>query len=293
MGLRLGKRPRALVTTTPRPTRLIKQLVADPHTVLVKGTTFENSGNLPPAFLGAILDKYKGTRLGRQELEAEILLDTPGALWTIESIERTRIAPDKAPPLRRIVVALDPAMATSDGACETGLIVAGIGQLDSRGYLLHDASGKYTPDGWARQAVSLFDQYQADRIVSEANLPCGEIVTNTLASIRASLPLKLIHTHSGKRVRAEPVAALYEQGKVSHCGLFDALEDQLTGWDAATSNESPDRLDALVHGLTELMLNEQPGRVFSEELIAQHFQEAPKPAAPPQPKQISRPFWRA
>jgi phage terminase large subunit-like protein len=125
---------------------------------------------------------------------------------------------------------------------------------------LHDASGKYTPDGWARQAVALFDEYRADRIVSEANLPCGEIVTNTLATVRQNLPVKLIHAHTGKRARAEPVAAIYEQGRVAHCGLFSELEDQLTGWDAATSSESPDRLDALVHGLTELMLGERDGR---------------------------------
>jgi phage terminase large subunit-like protein len=257
MGLRLGAWPRALVTTTPRPTALIKQLVADPKTHLTRGTTFENSANLPEAFLNSILGKYAGTRLGRQELEAEILLDTPGALWRAADIEKTRISPDKVPPMRRIVVAIDPAMATSEGACETGLIVSGVGELDSRGYVLHDASGKYTPDGWARMAVSLFDHYRADRLVAESNLPCGEIVTNTLATVRANLPLKLIHARTGKRARAEPVAALYEQGRVAHAGLYSELEDQLTSWDASTSSESPDRLDALVHALTELMLGDQ------------------------------------
>ncbi len=295
MGLRLGKRPRALVTTTPRPTPLIKALVNDPKTALVRGTSYENAGNLPPQFLDSILAKYKGTRLGRQELDAELLEDTPGALWKVEDIERTRIAPDRVPPLRRIVVAIDPAMATSIGACETGLVVCGLGQLDSRGYVLHDASGKYTPDGWARQAVNLFDQHQADRIVSEANLPCGEIVTNTLNSVRPNLPIKLIHAHSGKRVRAEPVAALYEQGKVSHCGVFGELEDQLTSWDAGASNESPDRLDALVHGLTELMLQAADGRYFSKEQVDGCVVEddSPKPImAKPEPKILERRFYR-
>ena len=267
MGLRLGARPRALVTTTPRPTPLIKALVNDPRTVVTRGTTHENAINLAPAFLNTILGRYAGTRLGRQEIEAELLADTPGSLWRVEDIERVRVAPDKVPPLRRIVVAVDPAMATSSGACETGLVVCGLGALDSRGYFLHDASGKYTPEGWARQAVALLDQYEADRIVAEANLPCGEIVTNTLATVRPNLPLKLIHAHQGKRVRAEPVAALYEQGKISHCGLFTELEDQLTGWDASTSNESPDRLDALVHGFTELMLRGNDGRYFTREQV--------------------------
>jgi phage terminase large subunit-like protein len=262
MGLRLGKWPRALVTTTPRPTQLIKQLVADPKTHLTKGSTFENAGNLPEAFLNSILSRYAGSRLARQELEAEILLDTPGALWRAEDIERTRISSDRIPPMRRIVVAIDPAMATSETACETGLIVAGIGQLDSRGYVLHDASGKYSPDQWARQAVALFDQFKADRIVSEANMPCGEIVTNTINTVRPNIPLKLIHARTGKRSRAEPVAALYEQGRISHCGLFSELEDQLTSWDASTSAESPDRLDALVHGLSALMFDTAPSTLF-------------------------------
>jgi phage terminase large subunit-like protein len=269
MGLRLGEWPRALVTTTPKPTALIKALVADPKTHLTKGTTFENSANLPSAFLDSILGKYAGTRLGRQELEAEILLDVPGALWKAADIEKTRISPDKVPPMRRIVVAIDPAMATSEGACETGLVVCGVGELDSRGYVLHDASGKYTPDGWARQAVALFDHYKADRIACEANLPCSEICRNTLDTVRKDLPLKLVHARTGKRSRAEPVAALYEQGRVSHCGLLEALEDQLTSWDASTSSESPDRLDALVHGFHELLLGSQVDtRIFTREQVA-------------------------
>jgi phage terminase large subunit-like protein len=294
MGLRLGSRPRCLITTTPRNVPVIRQLLNDPKTVVVRDTTYANQANLPAQFLSSILSKYAGTRLGRQEIEAELLTDTPGALWKAEDIERTRIPVDKIPPLRRIVVAIDPAMATSDGACETGLVVCGIGQLDSRGYLLHDASGKYTPDQWARMAVALFDQYQADRIVSEANLPCGEIVTNTLATVRQNLPLKLIHTHTGKRSRAEPIGALYEQGRVAHCGLFNELEDQLTSWDASTSSESPDRLDALVHGFTELMLNQQPGRIFSDDLIAKMFREKPpEPAVLETPKRGFEPgIWR-
>jgi phage terminase large subunit-like protein len=269
MGLRLGKRPRCLITTTPRNIPVIRQLLTDPKVVVVRDTTFANASNLPPAFLNSILGKYQNTRLGRQELLAEVLTDTPGALWRAADIEKTRISPDKIPPMRRIVVAIDPAMATSEGACETGLIVAGVGELDSRGYVLHDASGKYTPDGWARQAVALFDQFKADRLVCEGNLPCSEICRNTLETVRKNLPLKLVHARTGKRARAEPVAALYEQGRVSHCGLLEALEDQLTSWDASTSSESPDRLDALVHALTELMLGSQVDtRIFTREQAA-------------------------
>jgi phage terminase large subunit-like protein len=208
--------------------------------------------------LTSILSKYQGTRLGRQELEAELLTDNPGALWRAEDIEKTRISPDKLPPMRRIVIALDPAIATSEGACETGIIVAGAGLLDSRGYLIHDASGKYSPDAWARQAVHHFDHFRADKIVSEANLPCGEIVQSTVNTVRPNVPLKLVRAHVGKRVRAEPVAALYEQGRVSHAGIFQELEDQLASWDASTSMESPDRLGALVHGIVELMIDQTP-----------------------------------
>src|SRR5262249_20776680 len=154
-------------------------------------------------------------------------------------------------------------------------------------YLLHDASGKYTPDGWARQAVMLFDRYKADRIVSEANLPCGEIVTNTLKLVRENLPLKLIRAHQGKRVRAETVAGVYEQGRIAHCGLFSELEDQLTSWDASTSNESPDRLDALVHGVTELMLQANDGRYFTREQIEACVMKDDPPAPAKQP--ISEP----
>jgi phage terminase large subunit-like protein len=167
----------------------------------------------------------------------------------------------------------------------------GVGELDSRGYVLHDASGKYTPDGWARMAVALFDHYRADRIVSEANLPCGEIVTNTLATVRQNLSVKLIHAKQGKRSRAEPVAALYEQGRVAHAGLYAELEDQLTSWDAGTSAESPDRLDALVHGLTELMLGDGiDTKLFTRQELERAAARWPKKPAPATPEELERQF---
>ncbi len=164
MGLRLGSDPRVVVTTTPKPTRLIRELVRDPHAVVTRGSTWDNSPHLPPAFLSTILKRYEGTRLGRQELEAELLEDTPGALWTRERLEAARV--QEIPALRRVVVAIDPAVSAKPGADETGLVVAGLG-ADGLGYVLEDASDHCRVEQWAAQAVALYRRFQADRVIGE------------------------------------------------------------------------------------------------------------------------------
>ncbi|MGO8683979.1 MAG: DNA-packaging protein [Thermoleophilia bacterium] len=252
MGLRLGSHPRCVVTTTPRPNRLIKQIIDKPMTVTTRGTTFDNLENLAPTFRAEILSQYEGTRLARQELYAEILEDVPGALWTLKQIEDLTV--DAAPELARIVVAIDPAVSSKENSDETGIVAAGV---DSRswphGYVLADVSGRYSPDGWARRAIALYHSLRADCIVAESNQG-GDMVRSTLQTADDTVPVKLVVATHGKRVRAEPIAAMYEQGRVHHVGSLDVLDDQMAGWVPDMPGNSPDRLDAMVWALTELML---------------------------------------
>jgi predicted phage terminase large subunit-like protein len=256
LGLRVGRHPRCVITTTPRPTRLIKSLLAreGQDVVVSRGSTFDNAANLAPTFLSAILSRYEGTRLGRQELYAELLEDTPGALWQLSWIDRDRAS--VAPELARIVVAIDPAVSTSEGSDETGIIVAGIGH-DQHAYVLDDLSGRYRPDEWAARAIEAYHRHKADRIVAEINQG-GEMVRQTLTVQDPKISYRPVHASRGKVVRAEPVAALYEQKRVHHVGAFPQLEDQLTSFTSDFDRGrggSPDRLDALVWALTELMLS--------------------------------------
>jgi phage terminase large subunit-like protein len=254
LGLRLGAHPRAVITTTPRPTKLIRELLARPDVVQTTDSTFANAANLAPAFLASVRARYEGTRLGRQELEAELLTDTPGALWQLEWLDRDRVTAAPAE-LKRIVVAIDPAGSSAEGADETGIVVAGIGG-NGHAYVLEDLSGRYAPHEWARRAIDAYRRHKADRIIAEQNFG-GEMVAATLRSIDRSVSFKSVHASRGKIIRAEPIAALYEQAKVHHCGTFAALEDQLCAFapDFDRSRDgSPDRLDALVWALTELML---------------------------------------
>jgi len=250
-GLRLGEHPRTLITTTPRPVPIIKRLLAqdDGSVKVVRGSTFDNAKNLAPSALAQLRARYEGTRLGRQELFAEVLTDTPGALWTLEMLEGSRL--QKAPDFVRIVVAIDPATTSGENADETGIVVVAKG-TDGRGYVLADRSCRDTPSGWAHRAIAAFHEFNADRVVAEKNQG-GDMVELTIRSVEATIPFKGIVAKVGKRLRAEPIAALYEQGRVSHIGAFDLLEDQMTGW-VPDSGYSPDRLDALVHGLAELGL---------------------------------------
>ena len=251
-GLRLGKRPRVIVTTTPEPIRLLRELAAAPTTRVTRGSTYDNKDNLAGTFLSAIISKYEGTRLGRQELHAELLEQADGALWTRKMVEAARIPAEPAPVLKRTVVAIDPAVTSGEHSDETGIVVAGIGH-DGLAYVVQDASGRYTPNEWAVRAINLFRLHQADRIVAETNNG-GEMIELTLRTVWHDVAFKAVSASKGKQTRAEPVAALYEQGRVRHAGGFPALEDQMCNWEPGSGASSPDRVDALVWALTELVL---------------------------------------
>lgn len=251
-GLRLGDSPQAVVTTTPKPIRLIRELLKAASTHVTRGSTYDNRANLAAAFFDQIIGKYEGTRLGRQELMADVLDDTPGALWTWGQIDAARCKPGVVPTLTRVVVAIDPAVTSTDESAETGIIACGLG-TDGHGYVLDDKSGRYTPDGWGGRAVALLDAREGDRIIGEANNG-GDMVEHVIRTVRKNAPYRKVYASRGKRTRAEPVAALYEQGKIHHVGTFAVLEDQMTTWDAAANAASPDRMDALVWAMTDLML---------------------------------------
>ena len=254
-GLRIGMNPRAIITTTPRPIKIITDLVADPLCRVTRGATDENAGNLAPQFLSAILKKYRGTRLGRQELDAEILDDAPGALWKRTPIELQRVS--SHPELVRIVVAIDPSVSADSDEAETGIVAAGRG-TDGHGYVLADETlARPTPEQWGKQAVGLYTKLEANRIVGEVNNG-GDLVEANVRAISKSVPFKQVRASRGKQVRAEPVSALYEQGRVHHVGMFPLLEDQMCQWEPGVSTWSPNRVDALVWALTELMID-NPG----------------------------------
>jgi phage terminase large subunit-like protein len=253
-GLRLGDDPRVVVTTTPRPTALVRDLARAATTLVSRGSSYENSANLAPAFLDELKRRYENTRLGRQEIFGDILDDNPGALFRRTDIEGARVR--RAPSLVRIVVAIDPAVSHDETSSETGIVVAGLGD-DGHAYVLDDCSGIFTPAAWAKRAVDTFYDHGADRIVAEVNQG-GALVEANLRTVDARVPYKAVRASRGKAIRAEPVAALYEQGKVHHVGILVALEDQMCGWDPTTSERSPDRMDALVWALTELAIESQP-----------------------------------
>jgi predicted phage terminase large subunit-like protein len=222
--------------------------------VITGGSSFENRANLAPAFLDSIVRKYQGTRLGRQELNAELLDDIEGALWSLDMIERARVSPAAIPAMRRIVVSIDPAVSVGENSDETGIIVAGLGE-DELGYILEDASGKFLPTEWARKAVALYRKWDGDRIIAEKNQG-GDLVANTIRAVDANVPFRGVHARKGKFVRAEPISALFEQNRVKIAGSFPELEDQLCSYDG--SGDSPDRLDAAVYALSDLMVARAP-----------------------------------
>lgn len=256
-GLRLGLHPQALVTTTPRPLPLIKKLVDDEDTVVTRGATLDNAANLAKNTVKQLYDRYGNTRLGRQELDGEILGDIPGALWRREDIDDNRVkeAPDD---LERVFVAVDPATSSEERSDENGIVVVGLARDSdgyARGYVLEDSSLRGSPEEWARKAVSLYRKWSADKIIAEKNQG-GEMVSTVIKSVDRSVPVKLVHASRGKVIRAEPISALYEQGRVHHVGRFDRLEDQMCEFSIDnvrnSSTGSPDRVDALVWGLSEI-----------------------------------------
>lgn len=254
-GLRLGDHPRQIVTTTPRPIAVIRRLINDPDTVVTRGRTYDNASNLAAPFLKQVEERYGGTRLGRQELEGEVLDDMPGALWNREIIDACR--KPEGPVMDRIVIAVDPAVTAGEESDETGIVAVGVARdADgyNRGYVLADRSMKGSPEEWARAAVALYHEFDADRIVAERNQG-GDMVASVIRAVNNTVPITLVHASRGKVVRAEPISALYEQNRVHHIGRFDKLEDQmcLFSRDAErTPGNSPDRVDALVWGLSEL-----------------------------------------
>ncbi len=267
-GLRLGDDPRVVVTTTPRPTKLIRTLVGDPKVRLTRGTTADNRGNLAPAFLHQIVRRAAGTRLGRQALDAELLEDVPGALWSRAVVEAARTT--ELPELQRIVVAIDPAATSGGDADETGIVVVGKAAGANgiaHGYVLADLSGRYTPPEWAKVALTAWRVRGADRIVAEVNNG-GEMVEATLRAVDPDIPFSAVRAARGKVARAEPVAALYEQGRVHHLGAFPLLEDQMcaftSDFDRAKAGYSPDRVDALVWALNELLVTTMAGEGMFE-----------------------------
>lgn len=272
-GLRLGKNPQSIITTTPRPTSEVRELIDQskseiddpskplidgktqklirkPTVAVTRGTTYENRANLAPKFYTHIITKYENTRLGRQELNAEVLDDNPGALFKLSDINGARVS--KLPPLIRIVVALDPATTSTEESDEWGIVAAGMdGRYPPHFYVLKDLSEIYTPDEAAKQAITLLQLLGADRVIGEANNG-GDMIETILRYQDANVPYKKVTASRGKVIRAEPISALYEQHRVHHHGTLSKLEDELTQWNPLVDKESPNRLDADVWALTEL-----------------------------------------
>lgn len=253
-GMRIGKHPRTLATTTPKPVPLVRKLLKraaedGSDVVITRGRTRDNARNLAPSFLRAIEDRYAGTRLGRQELDGELLEDVEGALWTLAILERERIKaiPDEVQ-LLAVVIGVDPAATSDVDSDETGIVAVGAG-TDKRGYVLSDLSLIGAPLVWARKAITSYEQHEANFIVVETNNG-GEMVTQTIKTVDPKVPVKAVTASRGKQTRAEPISALYEQGWVSHVGVFPKLEEQMTTW--VPGMKSPDRMDALVWGFTAL-----------------------------------------
>lgn len=263
MMIRLGD-PRIVITTTPRPTKLFRSILAEKDTFVTKGTTLDNRRHLSPKFMERVYRKYEGTRLGRQELGGEVLDDNPGALWKTSMIEAHRVA--RAPAeLRRVVIGVDPSVSSDETSAETGIIAAGVapckckgGEAELHGFVIDDVSEIYTPDEWAQAVAKAYHDHEADRVVAEVNNG-GDLVESNLRTLGdSSISYEGVHASRGKAIRAEPVSALYEQGKIHHVGTFPKLEDQMTQWNPLTDAKSPDRLDALVWAMTKLMLGEAP-----------------------------------
>jgi len=246
-GLRLGNNPQCVITTTPKPTKLIKELVVRDDVHVTSGSTFENEDNLAESALAMLKDKYEGTTLGRQELYAEIIDNLDGALWTNDLIEQNRCTEDKE--LAQIIVAIDPAVTANANSDETGIVVVGK-DFNNEYYVLEDLSGRHPPDKWGKIAINAFYEWEADRIVAEVNNG-GDLVERLIRNIDNNVSYRSVRATRGKILRAEPISALYEQKRVHHVGVFPELESQMCSYTGET-NSSPDRLDALVWGLTEL-----------------------------------------
>jgi phage terminase large subunit-like protein len=267
-GLRKGD-VRTVITTTPKPTKLIKYLAKSPETFVTKGSTYENRSNLAKKFFETIIRKYEGTRLGRQELNAELLEDRPGALWTLLAIDTDRV--QVCPPLSRIVIAVDPAVTSGEDSAEWGIVAVGQGPSPAGAdwpphyYLFDDLSEKLSPNDAARKIVGAYQAHKADRVIAEVNNG-GDLVEAILRTVNLNFAYQAVHASRGKLTRAEPIAALYEQHRVHHVGAFGILEDQMCDYVPFLS-KSPDRMDALVWGITALSAD------VEEEIIIEHSEQ--------------------
>lgn len=257
--MRLGKHPRIVVTTTPKPTKLVRKILKDDKTHVTTGSTFDNSANLAGTYLEAVKEQYEGTRLGRQELYAEVLEEAQGALWNTDMLDACTIKQEQVPDLSRIVVAIDPAVTANKESDMTGIVVAGI-DVNGIAYVLGDYTDRLSPQGWAAKAIELYHKYEADRIVAEVNQG-GDMVKTTIHGEDETVPFRAVRASRGKYARAEPISALYERGLVKHVAnpedgaTLNELETQMRTWEPLGSIGSPDRLDALVWALTDLSLN--------------------------------------
>jgi phage terminase large subunit-like protein len=252
LGLRLGHHPRCIITTTPRPIKLLQELVNDPTVYVTRGTTFDNRANLAPNFLTQMERQFSHTRLGAQELYAEILSEHPGALWQRDLICYQNCCPNQ---LSRIVIAIDPATTHHHHSDETGIVVIGI-NTDHQIYVLDDLSGRYSPHDWGQRIVKAYWDYKADRVVAETNKG-GDLVERMVRTIDPTISYKEVRATRGKYIRAEPIAALYEQKRVFHVRPFRELEHQMCHYIPGETTKSPDRMDALVWGITELILESE------------------------------------
>jgi phage terminase large subunit-like protein len=249
LGLRLGEKPQVIVTTTPKNNKLTKTIMGRPSTVITQGSTYDNLSNLAPVFREQVLSSYEGTRIGRQELLGELLEDIEGAMWSNTMLEQALV--DTVPDMARIVVAIDPSGGDGESNDEQGIIVAGLG-VDGLYYVLDDRSCKLSPNGWASRAVAAYHEYQADKLVAEKNFG-GDMVEAIIRQVDKQVAFKMVTASRGKVQRAEPIAALYEQGRVKHVKGLEALENQMVSW-TPNDGTSPDRMDALVWAMTELAL---------------------------------------
>lgn len=267
-GLRQGDHPQALITSTPRGLKFLRDLEADPTTVTTTGTTYENAANLAPRFIDRVKAKYEGTRLGLQEISAIILDDNPGALWKRKQIDAMRKSVVQLAGLgvvfRKVVVALDPSTTSNKNSDQAGIVAVACGMCpcqgtpELHGFVLEDATDIYSPVETCIKVVDMYQRRSANQVIGETNQG-GDWIMSLLRTHpdAKNLPFHGVHAKDGKRLRAEPVASLYEQGKVHHVGMFAKLEDQMCNWNPKESNESPDAIDALVHGLTDLLVNEK------------------------------------
>ncbi len=257
MTMRLGERPRVVISTTPRPLPIIRRLMKDPGARVTTGSTYDNSANLSAAFIEAIKSRYDGTRLGQQEIYARVLDDVEGALWSHGLIDQHRR--DMPPTLKRLVVAVDPSGSAKRTADEAGIVVAGIGdcpclgRVETHAFVLEDKTGRYSPRDMGTTAIAEYYKWKCDRLIGEDNFG-GKLIEDVIHLIDPRVSYRAVHASRGKLVRAEPIAALYEQGKVHHVGMFKDLEDEMCQYAPLVSTESPGRLDAMVWAITDLML---------------------------------------